>query len=113
MTQFDILRTEIVESILCSIVTFILPLPCKSTLHFFMQGTAIQFPGLDALLWGIVATLQYYSLPAMALSIAAIGIALVMSGDDVDRKGRLKHWIFNILIWRIVCFWCYNTREYS
>ena len=62
------------------------------------QGTPIQFAGLDSLLWGIVATLQYYSLPAMALSIAAIGIALIASGDDVDRKSRLKHWIFNILI---------------
>lgn len=69
-----------------------------------MQGTPIQFPGLDSLLWGIVATLQYYSLPAMALSIAAIGIALVMSGDDVDRKSRLKHWIFNILVGGLFVF---------
>lgn len=69
-----------------------------------MQGQVIQFPGLDSLLWGIVATLQYYSLPAMALSIAAIGIALVTSGDDIDRKSRLKHWIFNILFGGLFVF---------
>lgn len=69
-----------------------------------MQGTPIQFPGLDALLWGIVATLEYYSLPVMALSIAGIGIALVASGDDIDRKSRLKHWIFNILIGGLLVF---------
>ena len=68
------------------------------------QGTPIQFAGLDSLLWGIVATLQYYSLPAMALSIAGIGIALIGSGDDIDRKSRLKHWIFNILIGGLLIF---------
>jgi hypothetical protein len=40
----------------------------------------------------------------MALSIAAIGIALVASGDDIDRKARLKHWIFNILIGGLLVF---------
>ena len=69
-----------------------------------MQGTPIQFAALDTLLWGIVATLQYYSLPTMALSIAGIGIALVMSGDDIERKSRLRHWIFNILIGGLLVF---------
>lgn len=69
-----------------------------------MQGTPIQFAELDKLLWGIVATMQYYSLPAMAISIAAIGVALVMSGDDVDRKSRLRHWIFNILFGGLLVF---------
>lgn len=69
-----------------------------------MQGTPIQFAGLDQLLWGIVATMQYYSLPAMAISVAGIGVALVMSGDDVDRKSRLRHWIFNILIGGLLVF---------
>lgn len=69
-----------------------------------MQGTPIQFPALDALLWGIVATLVYYSLPVMALSIAGIGVALIMSGDDMDRKARLKSWIFNILIGGLLVF---------
>lgn len=69
-----------------------------------MTGTPIQFAGLDQLLWGIVATLQYYSLPTMALSIAGIGVALMMSGDDIDRKARLKHWIFNILVGGLLVF---------
>ncbi len=68
------------------------------------QGTPIQFPGLDTLLWGVVATLQYYSLPTMAISIAVIGVGLVMSGDDVDRKSRLRHWIFNILMGGLLVF---------
>lgn len=58
----------------------------------------IQFTNLDSLLWGIVKTLQYFSLPVMALSIAALGIALIASGDDTDRKSRLKGWIFNIFL---------------
>ena len=69
-----------------------------------MQGTPIQFAGLDQLLWGLVATLQYYSLPVMALSIAGIGLALVGSGDDTERKARLKHWITNILIGGLLVF---------
>ena len=69
-----------------------------------MQGTPIQFASLDTLLWGLVATLQYYSLPVMALSIAGIGVALVASGDDIDRKARLRHWIFNILIGGVLVF---------
>ena len=69
-----------------------------------MEGTPIQFPALDQLLWGVVATLQFYSLPVMALSIAGIGVALVASGDDIERKARLRHWIFNILIGGLLVF---------
>jgi hypothetical protein len=69
-----------------------------------MPGTPIQFASLTALLWGLVSTIQYYSLPVMALSIAGIGIALVASGDDIDRKARLRHWIFNILIGGLLVF---------
>lgn len=69
-----------------------------------MQGTPIQFTGLDTLLWGIVATLAWYALPVMALSIGGIGIAMIMSGDDIDRKARLKSWIFNILVGGLLVF---------
>jgi hypothetical protein len=69
-----------------------------------MQGTAIQFASLTTLLWGLVATIQFYSLPVMALSIAGIGVALVASGDDIERKARLRHWIFNILIGGVLVF---------
>ncbi|MGH2613578.1 MAG: hypothetical protein ACRDFB_11100 [Rhabdochlamydiaceae bacterium] len=69
-----------------------------------MTGTPIQFAGLDSLLWGVVATLQYYTLPAMAISIGGVGLGLILSGDDVDRKSRLKHWIINILIGGLLIF---------
>lgn len=69
-----------------------------------MEGTPIQFAALDQLLWGLVATMQFYSLPVMALSIAGIGVALVGSGDDIERKSRLKHWLFNILIGGLLVF---------
>ena len=69
-----------------------------------MPGTPIQFASLTQLLWGLVSTIMFYSLPVMTLSIAAIGIALVASGDDIERKSRLKHWIFNILIGGLLVF---------
>lgn len=69
-----------------------------------MDAAPIQFTSLDQLLWGLVATIQFYSLPVMALSIAGIGVALVASGDDIDRKARLRHWIFNILIGGVLVF---------
>ena len=64
----------------------------------------IQFASLTTLLWGLVSTIQFYSLPVMALSIAGIGVALVASGDDIERKSRLRHWIFNILIGGLLVF---------
>jgi len=66
--------------------------------------TPIQFASLTSLLWGLVSTIQFYSLPVMALSIAGIGVALVASGDDIERKSRLRHWIFNILIGGLLVF---------
>lgn len=66
--------------------------------------TPIQFASLTTLLWGLVSTIQFYSLPVMALSIAGIGVALVASGDDIERKSRLRHWIFNILIGGLLVF---------
>jgi len=64
----------------------------------------IQFTNLDSLLWGIVKTLQWYSLPVMAIAIATLGIFLVMSGDDTERKSRLRGWIINILIGGLLVF---------
>jgi hypothetical protein len=64
----------------------------------------IQFGNLDNLLWGIVKTIQYYSLPVMAIAIGALGIMLIMSGDDTDRKTKLKSAIFNILFGGLLVF---------
>ncbi len=69
-----------------------------------MNAQPIQFAGLDNLLWGIVATVQFYSLPIMALSIATLGALLIYSGDDTDRKSKLKSQIFNILLGGLLVF---------
>jgi hypothetical protein len=70
----------------------------------YNSAQPLQFANLDQLLWGIVKTLQYYSLPAMAIAIATLGVFLVMSGDDTDRKSRLKGWIVNILVGGLLVF---------
>lgn len=67
-------------------------------------ASPIQFANLDTLLWGIVKTIQYYSLPTMALSIAGLGIGLILSGDNTDRKSTLKGWIINILFGGLLVF---------
>lgn len=70
----------------------------------YNSAQPLQFANLDQLLWGIVKTLQYYSLPAMAIAIAMLGVFLVMSGDDTDRKSKLRGWIVNILIGGLLVF---------
>jgi hypothetical protein len=70
----------------------------------YNSAQPLQFANLDQLLWGIVKTLQYYSLPAMAIAIATLGVFLVMSGDDTDRKSKLRGWIINILIGGLLVF---------
>lgn len=70
----------------------------------YNSAQPLQFQNLDQLLWGIVKTLQYYSLPAMAIAIATLGVFLVMSGDDTDRKSKLKGWIVNILVGGLLVF---------
>lgn len=70
----------------------------------YNSAQPLQFANLDQLLWGIVKTLQYYSLPTMAIAIATLGVFLVMSGDDTDRKSKLKGWIINILVGGLLVF---------
>lgn len=70
----------------------------------YNSAQPIQFANLDQLLWGVVKTLQYFSLPVMAISIALLGVALIASGDDAERKSRLKGWIVNILIGGLLVF---------
>ena len=70
----------------------------------YSTAQPLQFANLDQLLWGIVKTLQWYSLPIMAIAIATLGVFLVMSGDDTDRKSRLKGWIINILVGGLLIF---------
>ncbi len=77
----------------------------------YASAQALQFSSLDQLLWGIVKTLQYYSLPVMAIAIATLGVFLIASGDDTDRKARLKGWIINILIGGLLIFGASSLAE--
>lgn len=77
----------------------------------YASAQPLQFTNLDQLLWGIVKTLQYYSLPVMAIAIATLGVFLVASGDDTDRKSRLKGWIINILIGGLLIFGAASLAE--
>lgn len=77
----------------------------------YASAQALQFNSLDQLLWGIVKTLQYYSLPVMAIAIATLGVFLIASGDDTDRKARLKGWIINILIGGLLIFGASSLAE--
>lgn len=77
----------------------------------YASAQALKFTNLDQLLWGIVKTLQYYSLPIMAIAIATLGVFLISSGDDTDRKARLKGWIINILIGGLLIFGASSLAE--
>src|SRR3990167_7304750 len=77
----------------------------------YNSAQPLQFANLDQLLCGIVKTLQYYSLPAMAIAIATLGVFLVMSGDDTDRKSKLKGWIVNILVGGLLVFGAATLAE--
>ncbi len=70
----------------------------------YSSAQPLQFQNLDSFLWGIVKTLQWYSLPVMAIAIAALGVFLIGSGDDTERKSRLKGWIMNILVGGLLIF---------
>jgi len=83
----------------------------ETTSPGYTSAQPLQFTNLDQLLWGIVKTLQYYSLPVMAIAIATLGIFLIASGDDTDRKSRLKGWITNILIGGLLIFGAASLAE--
>lgn len=91
--------TKIISALLTVIGTFVL-LPSK----VFAQGQAIQFGNLDTLLWSIVKTIQYYSLPIMAIVIAFFGIKLMTSGDDTGAKESAKSWMVKVLIGGLIVF---------
>jgi hypothetical protein len=67
-------------------------------------GSVITFSSLDNLLWSIVATIQYYTLPVMAIALVLLGIKLVASGDDTASKDTVKQWMIKILIGGVIIF---------
>lgn len=84
------------------VFTFILsllwPLQVKA------QGTVIAFSNLDNLLWSVIATIQYYTLPIMTIALVFLGIKLVASGDDTASKDIVKSWMLKILVGGVLIF---------
>lgn len=67
-------------------------------------GQVIKIGSLDTLMWSIVTTIQWYTLPIMAIALAFLGVKLVMSGDDPHSKNELKGWIIKILVGGFIVF---------
>ena len=70
----------------------------------YAEASVIVLGSVDDLLWSIVKTIQYYSLPSMALGLAGLGIRLVTSGDDTQLKTTIKSWMIKILTGGIIIF---------
>lgn len=82
-----------------------------SLLYFFAylnpvraEGTVIAFSNLDNLLWSVIKTIQYYTLPIMTIALVFLGIKLVASGEDTATKDVVKNWMTKILIGGVLIF---------
>lgn len=53
------------------------------------QAQALQLPGVENFLWGIVKTLQGWAIPIAVLAILGLGILLMTSGDNTGRKNTI------------------------
>jgi len=65
---------------------------------------AMKFDTFDTLLWTIIKTVQYYTLPVMAIAIVLLGVKLLTSGDDTSSKETVKNWMVKILIGGVIIF---------
>jgi len=68
------------------------------------QGAPIRLGGVENVLWDIVATIQFYTLPVLAIVVALLGFRLITSGDDISSKESTKQWIFKVLIGGAIIF---------
>ncbi|MEI6887162.1 MAG: TrbC/VirB2 family protein [bacterium] len=68
------------------------------------EGKAITIGSVDELLWSIVKTIQYYSLPMMAIALVGLGAKLITSGDDNQTKQSVKSWMIKVLSGGLVIF---------
>lgn len=75
------------------------------------SGKVIHIGSLDTLLWSIVATIQWYTLPLMAIALVFFGINLLMSGDDAHRKSEIKGWAFKIILGAFIIFGATTIAE--
>jgi len=68
------------------------------------SGQAIVFGSFEKLLWSIIVTVQYYTLPIMTIALVLLGIKLLTSGDDTSIKEVIKNWMIKILIGGVIIF---------
>ena len=95
--------------VLTSLLIFLIdrsPVHAQST-----AGKVIHIGSLDTLLWSIVATIQWYTLPLMAIALVFLGINLLMSGDDAHRKSEIKGWAFKIILGAFIIFGATSIAE--
>jgi type IV secretory pathway VirB2 component (pilin) len=86
-------------SIVGAIGTFLM-LPSKA----YAQGTVIKFDNLDNLLWSIVKTVQYYTLPILAIALAFLGIRYATSTDEGAGKKQIEKQAIAIGIGALLVF---------
>mgnify|MGYP001172719852 FL=1 len=84
--------------------SFLLLLQNKSAAAGIESGQPIVFDSLDKLLWSIILTVQYYTLPIMAIALVLLGIKLLTSSDDTNTKETVKNWMIKILIGGVIIF---------
>ncbi len=77
---------------------------CFPTLVNAQEGKAITIGSIDELLWSVVKTIQYYSLPMMAIALVGLGAKLITSGDDNQTKQAVKSWMIKVLSGGLIIF---------
>ena len=93
-----------INKIITGLSTSLLLLNKNSLAAGIESGQPIVFDSLDKLLWSIILTVQYYTLPIMAIALVLLGIKLLTSSDDTNTKETVKNWMIKILIGGIIIF---------
>lgn len=88
-----------ITSIVAIFIGFVPSIDAQTT-----SGQVIKIGTLDNLLWSVVTTIQWYTLPVMAIALTFVGIRLVISSDETHTKSELKGWLIKILIGGFIVF---------
>ena len=86
------------------VITFFILIFIFKSSAFAQDGRVITIGSIDDLLWSIVKTIQYYSLPLMAIALVGLGVRLISSGDDSQTKQVVKNWMIKVLTGGVVIF---------
>ena len=68
------------------------------------EAKLIRFGSIEDLLYSVIKTIMYLTAPLTALSLAFLGVKLMLSGDDDKTKGQVKGWMIKILIGSAIVF---------